>query len=326
MKTIVTGASGHIGANLIRSLIAAGRQVSVLLHLNGQAFEGLEVDIVKGNTCDFDSLLKAFEGVDVVYHLAGHISLRMDEREKCQLVNVAGTKNVVEACLRNGVNRLIHFSSIHALEQKPLDSPVDETRPLVTSGGAPPYDSSKAGGEREILKGVEKGLNAVIINPTGVIGPYDYYPSHFGEVLLSLACGKFPALVNGGFDWVDARDVAYGAMRAEKLAPRGAKYLLSGHWASMTDLAFMLKEILEITPPRLTCPLWLADMGAPIATRLARFSGKRPLFTKVSLAALRGNKKVSHAKASAELGYHPRPLKETIGDTLNWFRSNGRLS
>jgi dihydroflavonol-4-reductase len=325
MKTVVTGASGHIGANLIRSLIAKGRKVSVLLHLNRQAFEGLEVDIVKGNTCDLDSLLKAFEGVDVVYHLAGHISLRMNEREKCQSVNVSGTKNVVEACLRNSVSRLIHFSSIHALEQRPLDSPVDETRPLVTSEGTPPYDSSKAGGEREILKGIERGLNAVIINPTGVIGPYDYYPSHFGEALLALACGKLPALVNGGFDWVDARDVAYGAMRAEELAPRGSKYLLSGHWASMTDLAFMLKEILEINPPRLTCPLWLADMGAPIATLLAQFSGKRPLFTKVSLAALRGNKKVSHAKASAELGYHPRPLKETIGDTLNWFKSNGRL-
>ncbi len=100
MKTIVTGASGHIGANLIRALMAEGRKVSVLLHLNGQAFEGLDVDIVKGNTCDLDSLLKAFKGVDVVYHLAGYISLRMNEREKCQSVNVAGTKNVVEACLR----------------------------------------------------------------------------------------------------------------------------------------------------------------------------------------------------------------------------------
>ena len=155
----------------------------------------------------------------------------------------------------HGVSRLIHFSSIHALEQKPLDTPVDETRPLVTSEDHPPYDISKAGGEREVLKGIEKGLNAVIINPTGVIGPYDYYPSHFGEVLLSLACGKFPALVNGGFDWVDARDVAYGAMRAEEVAPRGSKYLLSGHWASMPELAFMLKEILEIDPPRFTCPL-----------------------------------------------------------------------
>ena len=129
----------------------------MLLHLNRQAFEGLDVDIVKGDTCDLDSLLKAFEGVDVVYHLAGYISLRMNEREKCQSVNVAGTKNVVEACLRNGVSRLIHFSSIHALEQKPLDSPVDETRPLVTSEGAPPYDISKAGGEREVVKGIEKG-------------------------------------------------------------------------------------------------------------------------------------------------------------------------
>ena len=287
--------------------------------------EGLDVDRVEGDTGNLDSLLKALEGVEVVYHLAGYISLRMNEREKCQSVNVDGTKNVVEACLRQGVSRLVHFSSIHALEQEPLAAAVDETRPLVTSKDHPPYDISKAGGEKEILKGIEKGLNAVIINPTGVIGPYDYYPSHFGEVLLALACGKFPALVKGGFDWVDARDVAYGAMKAEEVAPRGSKYLLSGHWASMPELALMLKEISGITSPRLTCPLWLADLGAPLATHLAQVLGKRPLFTKVSLAALRGNKNISHAKASAELGYHPRPLKETIRDTITWFKSNGRL-
>jgi dihydroflavonol-4-reductase len=325
MKTVVTGASGHIGANLTRQLIAKGRKVRVLLHLNRQAFEGLEVDIVEGDTCDLDSLLKAFEGVDVVYHLAGYISLRMNEKKKCQLVNVDGTKNVVEACLRNGVSRMIHFSSIHALEQGPLDIPVDETRPLVTGNNHPPYDISKAGGEREVIKGIEKGLNAIIINPTAVIGPYDYYPSHFGEVLLALACGKLPALINGGFDWVDARDVAYGAIKAEEMALKGSKYLLSGHWASMIELARLLKELLDIDPPRLTCPLWLADICAPIATRLTQVLGKRPLFTKVSLAALRGNKHISHAKASAELDYHPRPLKETIEDTLAWFKSEGRL-
>jgi dihydroflavonol-4-reductase len=297
----------------------------MLQHRNRQAFKGLDVDIVEGNTCDLYSLLKAFKGVDVVYHLAGYISLKMNERKKCQSINVDGTRNVVEACLRNGVSKLIHFSSIHALEQEPLDRPVDETRPLVTSKGHPPYDISKASGEREVLKGIDKGLNALIINPTGVIGPYDYYPSHFGEVLISLACGKFPALINGGFDWVDARDVAYGAMRAEEVASMGSKYLLSGHWASMPELAFMLKEIFEIDVPRFICPLWLAKLGAPMATRLSQFSGKRPLFTKVSLMALRGNKNVSHGKASAELGYHPRPLKETIGDTITWFKSIGKI-
>jgi dihydroflavonol-4-reductase len=325
MKTIITGANGHIGANLTRALIARGREVRVLLHGNRQALEDLDVEIKEGDLCDLDSLLKAFEGVEVVYHLAGYISLRMDEKEKCQSINVVGTRNVVEACLRTGVGRLVHFSSIHALEQKPLNTLLDENRPLVSSKDHPPYDISKAGGEKEIMKGNEKGLNTVIINPTGVIGPYDYYPSHFGEVLLALACGKFPALVNGGFDWVDARDVAYGAIKAEEVAPRGSKYLLSGHWASMSELAFMLKEILGVNSPRLTCPLWLADLGAPLATRLAKVSGKRPLFTKVSLAALRGNRNISHAKACAELGYHPRPLKETIRETLTWFKSNGRL-
>ena len=115
--------------------------------------EGLDVDRVEGDTGNLDSLLKALEGVEVVYHLAGYISLRMNEREKCQSVNVDGTKNVVEACLRQGVSRLVHFSSIHALEQEPLAAAVDETRPLVTSKNHPPYDISKAAGERRNFEG-----------------------------------------------------------------------------------------------------------------------------------------------------------------------------
>jgi dihydroflavonol-4-reductase len=326
MKTLVTGANGHIGANLVRALLVRGRDVRVLLHRNRQSVEDLDVDIVDGDTCNPDSLLRAFNGIEVVYNLAGYISLRMNETDRCQTVNVAGTRNVVEACLLKRVKRLIHFSSIHALEQEPADIPLDETRPLVSGKGHPPYDISKAGGEKEVRKGIEKGLDAIIINPTGVIGPFDYYPSHFGEVLLSMACGKFPISIDGGFDWVDARDVADGAISAEKSACAGAKYLLSGHWASMSEISCMLEGTMNVGSPRFTCPLWLADIGAPFATGLARISGKRPLFTRVSLTALRGNKNVSHARATTELGYHPRPLKETIIDTIKWFQLNGKLA
>ena len=171
---VVTGASGHVGANLVRALLAQGRPTRTLLHLDRQAIEGLDVEIIEGDICDLESLCVAFDGADVVYHLAANISLLMDEWPLLELVNVIGTRNVVEACLRSGVRRLVHFSSSHALVQEPMDIPVDESHPLVESQGCPPYDRSKAAGEKAVCKGIERGLDAIIIYPTAIIGPHDY--------------------------------------------------------------------------------------------------------------------------------------------------------
>jgi dihydroflavonol-4-reductase len=169
-------------------------------------------------------------------------------------------------------------------------------------------------------------LNAVIVNPTGVIGPYDFQPSFLGEAIISMAQNRLPALVTGGFDWVDVRDVVDGAMRAEEKAPAGESYLLSGQWVSMCDLAAMVSEITGVRNNKMTCPLWLARLGAPVIQGVSHLSGKRPLYTSVSLRALRSNHNISHEKASRELGYKPRPFRETIIDTLRWFEANGKLS
>lgn len=326
MITAVTGATGHVGANLIRTLLAQGRSVRALVHVDRRAVEGLKLEIIAGDVGDLDFLCRAFDGAEVVYHLTTYISLLMNEWPQCKSINITGTQNVVEACLRTGVRRLVHFSSIHALEQEPKDIPVDEMRPLVKSHRCPPYDRSKSAGESEVRMGIERGLDAVIINPTGIIGPYDYKPSHFGEVLLSLARRKMPVLIDAGFNWVDVRDVVDGAICAEKQAPTGTKYLLSGHWASIRELAIMVEESINVTCPTFACPLWVADMGAPFATVFAHITGKRPLYTRVSLMTLRGNRNVSHEKATRELGYRPRPLNETIADTLRWFEENGQLT
>jgi dihydroflavonol-4-reductase len=326
MTIVVTGATGHVGANLVRTLLAQGRSVRALVHVDQRGIEGLDVEVFEGSICDLDSLCRAFDGAEVVYHLTAHISLLMNEWPRCQQINVGGVRNVVEACLRCGVKRLVHFSSIHAFAQEPKDIPIDETRHLVESSHCPPYDRSKAAGEREVRKGIERGLDAVIVNPTGIIGPYDFRPSHFGEVLLSLARRKIPALVDAGFNWVDVRDVVEGAMRAEKLAPTGAKYILSGHWASILDLARIVEEAGGASVPSLVFPLWLASVGVPFTTISALISGKRPLFTKVTLMALEGNRHISHEKATRELGYRPRLLRETIVDTMNWFELNGQFT
>ena len=156
--------------------------------------------------------------------------------------------------------------------------------------------------KKEVRKGIEEGLNAIIVNPTGVFGPYDYQPSHFGTALLSMANGKMPALIDGGFDWVDARDVAQGAMLAEKKAPAGSKYLLSGHWVSMPDIADMIKEISDAINHRFRMP----DAGGLVLALLLQLpitvSWQTGFYTSVSLRALKSNHHISHEKATRELG------------------------
>ncbi len=303
MTVAITGANGHVGANLVRALIGNGSPPRCLVHVNSRAIDGLDVVRVSGDVRDVESLCRAFQGVDVVYHLAAGISLSMADWTRLQEINVNGTRNVVEACLRAGVRRLVYFSSIHALEQEPYAIPVDESRPLVTSPRYPPYDRSKAAAEKEVRQGIERGLNAVILYPTAIVGPHDYQPSHFGEALLGIAQRKLPALVTGGFDWVDVRDVVAGAMLAAEKAPAGAGYLLSGHWVSMCDIAAIVEEITGVSTRKPVCPLWLANLGVPFIKGMSLVNGKRPLYTSVSLRALKSNRRISHERATRELGY-----------------------
>lgn len=321
----ITGVSGLVGSNLAHALLAEGRQVRGLIHHERKAVEGLRFELVQADVRELDSLLQAFSGARVVYHLAAHISLEMNCWTEVEAVNVQGVRNVVEACLQCGVEKLIHFSSIHALQQQPYDQPVDENRPLATADHFPPYDRSKALGEIEIQRGINMGLQAIILNPTAMIGPHDYYPSYFGKALLSLVKGKIPALVSGGFDWVDVRDVTTAAIQAEKTAPSGSHYLLSGHWRSVRQVSQLAARIAGTKPPRLLVPLKLAYFAAPLMHFLAKFNAAQPIYTRVTLDALTSNQHISHARASRDLNYQPRPFEETIFDTLEWFSQNGYL-
>jgi dihydroflavonol-4-reductase len=325
MTVVVTGAAGHIGGTLARVLLGEGHSVRALVHQDRRALEGLDVEIATGDVRDPDSLCRAFEGAEVVYHSAGRISIAGSEWELLRAVNVEGPRNVVEACLRCHVRRLVHFSSIHAFQQEPLDVPIDESRPLVSSPGCGPYDLSKAEGERVVRRGIERGLDAVILNPTGVIGPYDYRVSRIGYVLLSLSRGRLPALVPGGFDWVDVRDVAAGAVRAAERATSGARYLLSGHWVSVRDLATTAEAITGVPAPRWTCPTGLARFGAPLATAYSRLVGQQPVFSRGALDALSANCQISHEQATHDLDYDPRPFEETMYDSYRWFQEAGYL-
>ena len=317
----VTGASGLLGGNLIRELLRRGERVRALIHRDARAVAGLDVETVEADLNDTSSLERAFHGAEIVYHLASVISISMNSWDEVYRVNVLGTRNVVDACLRTGVRRLVHVSSTHSRQVEPLDQVLDEDRPLVTDPLLPPYDRSKALGEMEVQKGIERGLHAIIIIPSGILGPHDFRPSLVGESLQLMQRGGVPVLTTGGYNWVDARDVATGAICAAETAPPGSRYILSGHWHSIHEVAVTAARISGTHAPRLVLPLRLAELALPMLEGLATLRGSQSLFTRAMLSALKSNKHISHARASRDLGYQPRPFLETLTDTLNWFAS-----
>ena len=315
----VTGASGLLGGNLIRELLAKGERVRALIHQDTRAIAGLDVETISADLNDPSSLERAFAGVDVVYHLASLITINMDSWDEVYRVNVLGTSNVVDACLRSGVKRLVHSSSTHSRQPAPFDQVLDENRPLVTDPALPPYDRSKALGEIEIQKGMERGLDAIIIIPSGILGPYDFRPSLLGESLQLMQRGGVPVLTTGGYNWVDARDVAIGAICAANTAKAGNRYILSGHWRSIYEVATAAAKISGTRAPRLVIPLRMVELALPIMEPLATIRGSQPVYTRAMLSALKSNRHISHARASHDLGYSPRPFQETLTGTLTWF-------
>lgn len=321
MLTVVTGAAGHLGANMVRALLADGRRVRAVVRDDRRAMEGLPVEVVRADVLDPESLSRAFDGATTVFHLAARISLMGDPDGRVASTNVTGPRNVVAACRACGVGRLIHFSSIHALHDDGSGPPLDEDAPPADAPGLPAYDRSKAAGQREVLAAAGNGLDAVIVQPSGVIGPHDFKPSRMGRVLLALARGRMPGLVAGGFSWVDARDVAAAAIAAESRGRAGAAYLVSGPWRSVTDVARIAAGWAGVRPPRLVVPLPIARALAPFAEIWGRASGREPLFTRESLRPLDTHRHVRWTRAEADLDHRPRPVEETIVDTLEWFRS-----
>jgi len=325
VTTVVTGPAGHVGANLVPELLERGHRVRVLIREDTRGLEGLDVERVQGSILEPGDLDRAFAGARTVFHLAGRISIVGDPDGAVRRTNVDGVRAVVEACERAGVERLVHTSSIHARSPHPRGEPVTEERELADTRPGPAYDHSKAGGEREILAGVERGLDAVIVAPTGIIGPRDHKPSHTGAMILALAHRKLPALVDGGFNWVDVRDVARGVARAAEHGRRGERYLLGGSWRSMKDLAAVVAEQTGVEAPGWVPPMTLARIGAPFVVAWAALTRSDPLYTSEALHALRNHRDIVCDKAERELDHRPRPFEDTIADTVQWFRDAGML-
>ncbi len=321
----VTGVTGHVGACLVRQLIDQGHSVRGLVRAPAASIEGLDFEQVPGDVCDAATLPKLLEGAELVFHLAAVISITGPMDGLVDSVNVKGARNVAEAALRAGVRRMVHVCSVHAFQQEPLSQAVDEDRTRVHGRDTCAYDLSKAMGEAAVRKVVEQGRDAVVVHPSGVVGPFDFSPSRMGQVLLNLYERKLPGLVEGGFDWVDVRDVAAGIQQAAEHGRKNESYLLTGNYAPMAALADLAQAITGVRPPRLTSPMWLARLGAPVMERVAKLTRSEPLYTSESLLALRANKVYSKAKSSKELDYRPRPLEHTVRDVYGWFAARGML-
>ena len=308
MNVAVTGATGHVGGNLVRALVDRGDRVRILLRGEPIGLDGLDVDAIPGDVADPDSLRAAFDGAEVVFHLAALISITGSQGGRVEATNVLGARHAAEAALEAGVRRYVHFSSVHAFDHRPYEVPLDEQRARV-GPRHPAYDRSKSAGEAQVREVVARGLDAVVVHPSGIIGPADPRPSRMGQVFLDLAHRRMPALLDGGFDWVDVRDVVAGALAAAEQGRAGESYLLCGHWHSLRELAVMAAAATGVKAPALDSPMWLARIGAPLMTLFNKVTGIEPLYTPEALHALRSNRHVSSEKAARELGYRSRPKR-----------------
>ncbi len=321
---LVTGGAGHIGNVLVRRLLKGGQQVRVLL-LRGESaapLQGLNVETVEGDVLDRHALRRVLRGVKAVFHLAGMISIMPGANPRLRQVNVEGTRNVLRAAEEAGMEKLIYTSSIHAIKRVETGV-IDERLPFDPANPYGEYDRSKAEATLEVKKAAAEGLNAVIACPTGVIGPYDFRGSMMGSVIRAAARQKAALYVDGAYDFVDVRDVAAGLIAASERGRAGESYILSGHRISVR---YILETVREITGGhffQLKLPFDLARFAALFTPLYYRLSQETPRFTSYSLAVLRSNANISHAKATRELGYRPRSMYQSIADTVQWFLSAG---
>jgi dihydroflavonol-4-reductase len=240
-------------------------------------------------------------------------------------VNVEGTRNVLEAARHAGIRRLIYTSSIHAIARAPHGVAMDESLGFDQNNPYGEYDRSKAAASLEVQKAAGQGLDAVIVCPTGVIGPYDFRGSEMGEVIRSATEAHTMLYVAGAYDFVDVRDVADGLIAARERGRCGESYILSGHKLSVR---YMLETVREVTGKAfasIKIPFSLAELAARYTPWYYQRTQAKPRFTPYSLEVLQSNANISSKKALAELGYRPRPVYESIADTVRWFLENRRV-
>lgn len=330
VQYLVTGAAGHLGSTIVRLLRLEGAQVRALI-LPGDPAAALlpeGVTRIEGDVCD-PSAERLFEGVDgeeaIVIHAAGIVSIASHYDSRVHDVNVGGTRNLLSLCKKHGVRKLVHVSSVHAIPERPAGEVIREVSSFSPDRVSGLYAKTKAEATQAVLDAAREGLNASIVHPSGILGPYDPGHGHLTQLVVDYCRGTLTACVNGGYDFADVRDVARGILSCCENGRSGECYILSGHYCTVPDLLNLLHEITGKHRIKTVLPHWFVHVTAPLAELYYRILRQPPLYTSYSLYTLSTNAAFSHEKADQELGYSVMPLRDTLRDTVGWLQEQGRV-
>ncbi|MBV6622507.1 MAG: NAD-dependent epimerase/dehydratase family protein [Rivularia sp. (in: Bacteria)] len=332
MTILVTGASGHLGANLVRRLLDDGHSLRVLLRegSNNAAVDGLNVEKVYGDLRDFTKIKAAVKGCNQIYHCAAKVST-LDgnpilEREIYD-TNVLGTLHILQAALEYGISKVVVSGSFSAVGHNP-EKPSNETVPFYPFSPHLPYGFSKTFVEHECLKAFANGLNVVVAVSCAILGPNDYKPSRMGRTLIDFANGKLPAYVPGGFEFVAAKDIVEGHILAMSKGRPGQKYIFSSQFLTVDELMDIFEEVTNRDRPHLRIPsAMMAGIAGVADFILPRFFPKVPRrFTSGAVRILRMHRHADISKAKNELGYKPTSIKASIQSAYDDFLCRGLIT
>lgn len=319
---IITGAKGHLASTIIQYLRNEDCHIRGLILPTESGEDDRQVTYYRGDISRPETLEAVFSDAEcnevVVIHAAGIITIDSKVTPRLYEVNVNGTRNVIDQCLRHHVKRLVYVSSVHAIPEPAEKATISETTSFSKELVNGAYAATKAEATQAVMEAVQKGLDAVIVHPSGIIGPYDNGHNHIVQLIQMCLAHKLPAGVTGGYDFVDVRDVAKGCLQAAKKGKSGNCYILSNRYFTVKEL---LGYVEKITGGRekLCLPIGLARAFVPLFKWIAKVSHTRPLYTQYALDTISSNEHFSHDKATSELGYHPRDMVVTIRDTIRWL-------
>ena len=284
--------------------------------------EEKNIRYISGDVCLPEALTPLFAGgggqETAVIHTAGLISIAGRVSPQVREVNVHGTANMIALCRKYGVSRFVYVSSVHAIPELPAPQIICETEhfsPELVKGG---YAKTKAEATRLVLDAAKAGFPAVVVHPSGIIGPYDAGRNHLTQLVADYLRGKLPVCVTGGYDFVDVRDVAQGCLPAAERGRTGQCYILNGHYLSILNLLTCAGRFGDRRPPGVV-PMPLARLAAPVVQAVAQIQHRRPLYTNYSLYTLTSNSNFSRERAEADLDYQPRTVDEAIRDMVEWL-------
>lgn len=320
---IITGANGHLASTIIKYLKKEDCLIRGLILPSEENVDQGNIKYYKGDITIEDTLQEVFSKTDgyevIVIHAAGIISIEDKITPLLYNVNVNGTKNIIKKCLEHSVKRLLYVSSVHAIPEGEYMSIIKEVNSFSKDKVIGAYGSTKAEATQAVIDAAKNGLDAVIVHPSGILGPYDDGHNHMTQLIQSYISGKLPAGVTGGYDFVDVRDVAQGCIAAADKGIRGECYILSNRYISIPDLLEYMR--IATNGKKKRCfPLKLAKLAAPTFEWIGKVTKTRPLFTKYSLSTMDANGRFSHDKATKELGYCPRDMKDTVADTIKYLK------